>query len=891
MSEFSETTIKVLQSITKREVAGQGGLLDGQDPSAYNTADPLRLWIIQISVIILMAQTLSLGLGRIRQPKVIAEVLGGILLGPTAFGRIPGFTNHVFPANSIPYLSLTANIGLCLFLFIIGLEIDPSIIRRNARLSVVVSLSGVVLPFAIGCGISVPLYHNFIAASANFHYFMLFVGVSYSITAFPVLCRILTELKLLDTTVGLIVLSAGVANDVIGWTLLALAVAFVNATSGLTALWTFLTCVAFTLFLLFPVKWVLLWLARKSGSTVNGPTMPFMTVIMLLLWGSSFFTDIVGVNAIFGAFIVGVIVPREGGVALAMAEKLEDMVGIVFLPIYFTISGLKTNLGLINTGTAWGFVFAIAVLDFTGKFTGCSLSSRALGFSWREATTVGSLMTCKGLVELIVLNVGLSAGILTQQIFSMFVLEALILTFMTTPVVSVLYPPERRTHAPGAGPAHISAPKGDSKGATEDDQSSLVMEDQPWRSRFTVVLDRFEHMPGIMALTKLVLPPTTDGLTSIRTSGKLALSIDALRLMELSDRTSAVIKSSMTETLIRTDPLMGVFRMFGEQSDMPVSASLAVVPHNDWSQSVANHAKTHGSQLVLIPWLPPSLGPTGESTEAGPSQPRATKAEHNPFDTFFGISSKDNSGSTIHSHFVRSILMHSKTDVAIFVDTGDHAGTSGPQHILFPFFGGPDDRLALEFVVQLCANSRMTATAIKVAKGPVEELLARPHSALLDEKVDLENGPAVSSIIAFPDTIYGQPNTEFRLQSETADSITWSRYASPVFEKDDHPQLRTALSRVEFTELSTPTPLHAITQRTKTLRETHRRLLVVTGRSKRLVAETHQQELKQIVEEHGSTGYDLVKKTIGDVATSFVISGSQNALVVVQAASESSDEV
>lgn len=222
--------------------------------------------------------------------------------GPTAFGRIPGFTNHIFPTSSVPYLSLTANIGLCLFLFIIGLEIDPSVIRRNARLSIVVSLAGVLLPFGVGCGISAALYHYFIGPPINFNYFMLFIGVSFSITAFPVLCRILSALKLLDTTVGLIALSAGVANDVIGWSLLALAVSFVNATSGLTALWTFLTCLAYTLFLLFPVRWALLWLARKTGSSAHGPTMFYMTVVMLVLWASAFFTDIVGVNAIFGAF-------------------------------------------------------------------------------------------------------------------------------------------------------------------------------------------------------------------------------------------------------------------------------------------------------------------------------------------------------------------------------------------------------------------------------------------------------------------------------------------------------------------------------------------------------------------------------------------------------------
>ena len=279
-----------------------------------------------------------------------------------------------------------ANIGLCLFLFLVGLEIDTSVVKRNARLSIAVSLAGIALPFALGSGLSVPLYHHFVDPSVHFTYFMLFTGVAYSITAFPVLCRILTELKLLDTTVGIVVLSAGVGNDVVGWSLLALSVALVNAGSGLTALWILFLCIAFSIFLLWPVKRMMLWLARKTGSVENGPTMSYMTVVILLLWGAAFFTDAIGVNAIFGqslwaymllrklrsgiagAFLVGIIVPREGGLAITLTEKLEDMVSIVFLPLvrvvivlhynlahffcqYFTISGLNTNLGLLNNGS------------------------------------------------------------------------------------------------------------------------------------------------------------------------------------------------------------------------------------------------------------------------------------------------------------------------------------------------------------------------------------------------------------------------------------------------------------------------------------------------------------------------------------------------------------
>jgi len=226
-------------------------------------------------------------------------------LGPTAFGRIPGFTEHIFPSDSLPYLSLVANIGLCLFLFIVGLEINTAIIRRNASPSITVGAAGITIPFGLGAALAVPLYHQFADTSqVSYMTFMLFTGVAYSITAFPLLCRVLTELKLLDTTVGIVVMSAGVGNDIIGWILLALSVAVVNAGSGLTAVWILLACMGWTLFMLFIVRKGLLWVARNTGSIENGPTMFFMTFTILIVFGSAFFTDVIGVHAIFGMFSV-----------------------------------------------------------------------------------------------------------------------------------------------------------------------------------------------------------------------------------------------------------------------------------------------------------------------------------------------------------------------------------------------------------------------------------------------------------------------------------------------------------------------------------------------------------------------------------------------------------
>ncbi|KAF9459201.1 Sodium/hydrogen exchanger family-domain-containing protein [Collybia nuda] len=906
MPEFSNTIISLFHA--KRAATEQGGLLSGKDPSAFNPSDPIRLWIIQVGIIVSTASLLSLGLRKLRQPKVIAEVIGGIILGPTAFGRIPGFTQHVFPMDSRPYLSLVANIGLCLFLFLVGLEIDGAVIRRNVRLSATVALAGMVLPFGLGVGLAVPIYEHFVDQSIKFTHFMLFTGVAFSITAFPVLCRILTELKLLDTTVGIVVLSAGVGNDIVGWCLLALSVALVNAGSGLTALWILLACVGWTLFLLFPVKVAFRWLARTTGSTESGPTVLFMTVTILVLFGSAFFTDVIGVHAIFGAFVTGIIVPREGGLAIALTEKLEDMVAIIFLPLYFTLSGLSTNLGLLDNGITWGFTIAIMVTAFAGKFGGCTLAARYVaGFSWREAGAIGSLMSCKGLVELIVLNVGLSAGILSQRVFSMFVLEALVLTFMTTPLVTTFYPPHVRKHisATGANFDNVADDEGNKKRISQTDNGDT-------KRRFTIVLDKIEHLPGAMALAQLIQPsaPVPDlkkkrSSTESQMSSKAGvrqpqLSIEALRLIELSDRTSAVMKSSASEILLHTDPLLAIFKMYGQLNDIPITPSMSIVPYDDLSYSVAEHARNHSSDMIMIPWLPPSKDGSGV-IDAPPSAnaPATPKlSSNNPFEMLFKSAANgiEKPASAVHSQFVRGVFAQSGMDVALFVDRTDArtgAQTSGRQHVFLPFFGGPDDRLALEFVVQICENPRVTATVLRMMKKDVEVLLSPVRSAHIgDDKrseiaIEDRNMLTVASATAgLPDTVYGQADTEVRMQSETADNLTWAQYAGP---HNDTISIVTsdALSRIEFRELATPVPLRAAIQECSLNLQVEAsgrstRLLIVTGRSRRLAVENHTSELKELMEEYGTVNSDVMK-TIGDVATAFVVAGCGAGVVVLQA--------
>ena len=268
-------------------------------------------------------------------------------------GRIPGFTNAIFPAASIPSLTLTSNIGITLYLFLVGLEVDVRLMKRNGKSAAFISALGLIIPLGLGAAIAIPLYHTFVADTVNMAYFILFVAVAVGITAFPVLCRILTELKLLDTVVGLVVLAAGVGNDVIGWVLLALTVALVNSSGGLTGLYVLLVGIGYVIFMLLPVKWGFRLLLKKSGSLATGqPTTFVMTITLLMVFVSAFLTDIIGIHPIFGefpnsytfmswshliplsgGFVAGLIIPHDNGFAVALVERFEDLVSIILIPL------------------------------------------------------------------------------------------------------------------------------------------------------------------------------------------------------------------------------------------------------------------------------------------------------------------------------------------------------------------------------------------------------------------------------------------------------------------------------------------------------------------------------------------------------------------------------
>ncbi|KAJ6442818.1 K+/H+ antiporter [Purpureocillium lavendulum] len=716
----------------------QGGVLEGSNPSKYDPSNPIILFIIQVCLIVIVCHVLHWPLSKIRQPRVIAEVIGGIILGPSVMGHIPGFRDAIFPKASLPNLNLVANLGLVLYLFLIGLETDVRFLVSNWRVATSVAFAGLALPFGLGCALAWGVYHAFREDAGikpiEFQVYMLFIGIAIAITAFPVLCRILTELKLLDTSVGVITLSAGVANDVVGWILLALCVALVNAGSGLTALWILLCCLGFMLLLLYGVKPALMWLLRRTGSIENGPSQGIISLILVLCLAAAFFTGIIGVHVIFGGFMVGLIIPRDNRFNIRVTEKLEDLIGAIFLPLYFTLSGLNTNLGLLDSGTAWGYVFATTIVAMLSKIIGASIAARYSGMVWRESFSIGVLMSCKGLVELIVLNIGLNANILSTRTFTIFVVMALLTTFATTPIVSVLYPPWYQVKIAAWRRGEIDWDTG--LPPSDTDESTKRQASMKRVGRLLVYL-RLDSMPSMLNLLALFGgAPTTDSARAaedgeiepvtdnsvLSDNPKKPVWAHGVRLLQLTDRDSSVMTVSQVAEYSKHDPVVNTFRTVGQLHHLAASGEVGIMPETRFAEALATKATKMSSDLVLVPW--------SETGGMGDSQ-------------ILSSATVDDKMASSYGAFVRSVLESHEHNIAVFFPLGDGADGKDkmseraklnrqysishmkedmpaapqalkPYHIFLPYFGEEDDKLALVLVLQLCEKSKATATIMHI---------------------------------------------------------------------------------------------------------------------------------------------------------------------------------
>ncbi|KAJ3531784.1 hypothetical protein NM208_g8724 [Fusarium decemcellulare] len=551
--------------------------------------------------------------------------LQGILLGPSVFGRIPGFTDAIFPKEGMAPFRLAANIGLILYLFLVGMEINLMYLLRNWRTAVGVATLDMAIPFGCGVALAYGLYNQFgddpELAPITFPVFALFIGVAIAITAFPVLCRILTALKLLNTNVGVIVLTSGIINDVVGWVLLALCVTLVNSGAGVTAVYILLVAVGYSLFLAYAVRPCFMWVLRKTHSLENGPTEAVVALTILMVFASAFFTSIIGVHSIFGAFMVGLMCPHEGGFAIKLTEKIEDLISTLFVPLFFALSGINTNLSLLDSGITWGYVVAVTVTAFFTKLFGGTMGARLNGLVWRESVTIGTLMSCKGLVELIVLNIGLQAKILSTRTFTIFVVMALVTTFLTTPLVTWLYPPSyqrklelwRQGKIDWDGNA-LDATQGDERDEGDKDIANRVLvylRTDGLSSLLSTVSLFTAGQPKRQSSEQTSAVPSKgeksvaqEGLVNPEDAPKPLLRIHGCRLVGLTERNSSVMKVSEIEEFAGHDPIIKAFGTSANNTtrDVVVSGQISVVPENSFADTLATEATKLKSDLILVPW-------------------------------------------------------------------------------------------------------------------------------------------------------------------------------------------------------------------------------------------------------------------------------------------------
>jgi Kef-type K+ transport system membrane component KefB len=401
-------------------------------------AQPFARFLLQLLVILLMTRAAGWLLRRCGQPAVIGEIGAGIILGPSVCGALfPGFSEGLFPEASLGTLGIVSEMGLVLFMFVIGIELDAAVVRKKARQSLIISATSIALPFVMGCVLSYYLYRNYAAAGAGFTGFALFMGIAMSITAFPVLARILRERGLDRSRLGVLALTCAAADDVAAWCLLAAITAIIKA-GGLAGVGlTLALCGAYAAIMVLLVKPLTRRLIRSADADGGMPRRLIPTLLGGML-ASAWVSQAIGIHALFGAFLFGLVIPVDWAYRKAFVARVEDVAGVLLLPVFFVITGLRTEIGALRDGSDWLVCGLIIIAAVAGKLGGGALAARFTGESWRDAFALGALMNTRGLMQLIVLNIGYDLGILSPAIFTMMIVMAMVTTAMTGPLLRKL---------------------------------------------------------------------------------------------------------------------------------------------------------------------------------------------------------------------------------------------------------------------------------------------------------------------------------------------------------------------------------------------------------------------------------------------------------------------
>jgi len=394
--------------------------------------------ILAFGTILLAARALGWVFQRIGQPSVIGEMTAGILLGPSVFGRFfPNAFHYVLPPSSFPAITVLSQLGLLLFMFVVGMEVHLARVVKQRAAIILVSNLSIALPLALGVGLARALYPQFAGEHVSFAPFALFMGTAMSVTAFPVLARILKERNLMGSSLGTMAIACAAIDDVSAWLLLAVLTAMVRSSSS----WqhfglTLLLLIGFILFMLIGVR----RLGRfvESWHENHGAGVEFLSFLVLFIFAASWTTEKLGVHALFGAFMAGLVMPKNERLLTDVMERIESLSLALLLPLFFALTGLRTRIDLLTGRSTIGYGLAILAVAVVGKLAGATLAAKVIGVTWKNSFALGVLMNTRGLVELVILNAALDLGVSSPALFTMMVLMALITTFMTTPILSVM---------------------------------------------------------------------------------------------------------------------------------------------------------------------------------------------------------------------------------------------------------------------------------------------------------------------------------------------------------------------------------------------------------------------------------------------------------------------
>ncbi len=402
--------------------------------------DTVVLVLIEVLIVIGLSRLVGIGFRRIKQPLVIGEIVAGIMLGPSLFGWLaPDLSAAIFPPEAIPFLNILSQVGLIFFMFLIGLELDPKYLKSQIDVAVLTSHVSILVPFSLGTLASILFYPLVSNSSVSFTAFALFLGAAMSITAFPVLARIITENNLQGTRLGTLALTCAAVDDVTAWCVLALAIAVAKSGHMATAIPTIIHSIIYIGLMITVGRKFLKRLSVHYDRT-GRLTQFVLAGIYMGVVVSALITELIGIHLIFGAFLLGAVMPKHVGLTRELAQKTEDFVLTFLLPVFFAYSGLRTQIGLLNSPNLWFLCAVIVAIAIVGKYFGAYFAARVGGINNREASALGWLMNTRGLTELIVLNIGLSLNVISPLLFTMLVIMALVTTFMTSPLLEWVYP-------------------------------------------------------------------------------------------------------------------------------------------------------------------------------------------------------------------------------------------------------------------------------------------------------------------------------------------------------------------------------------------------------------------------------------------------------------------